>query len=271
MSEAQAIAAADAPRTRQSLAADLRQLGVQSGEVLLVHSSLSSLGWVCGAAGAVIHALQDVLTPRGTLVMPAFSGDLTDPASWQNPPVPESWWPTIRESVPAFDPALTPTRAVGRIAELFRTWPDVERSNHPHTSFAAWGQHAVQITSGHTLEYSMGEGSPLARIYELGGRVLLLGTNRNSSLHLAEVRAGQRKTVPMGAPVFQNGVRQWITFDELDYDQDTFPPVKAAFEATGAVKIGQVGCAPAKLMSQRELVDFAVAYWQNEKARSERL
>ena len=79
MSEADAITQADAPRTRASLAADLRTLGVEAGDTLLVHSSLKSLGWVAGGTPAVIGALQDVLTESGTLVMPTFTGHLTDP------------------------------------------------------------------------------------------------------------------------------------------------------------------------------------------------
>ena len=170
MTEAEAVALADAPRTRASLAADLRALGVQAGDVLLVHSSLSRLGWVAGGPVAVIQALQDAVTPAGTLVMPTFTLHLSDPANWHNPPVPPSWWNTIRAEMPAFDPALTPTRGMGRIAELFRTWPDVKRSNHPHSSFAAWGEHAEIITADHPLTFSLGEGSPLARVYDLAGR-----------------------------------------------------------------------------------------------------
>src|SRR5687768_13783978 len=72
-------------RTRQSLAADLRRLGLRPGTVVIVHSSLSSLGWVCGGSVPVVQALMDVLTEAGTLVMPTHSGEYSDPAQWQSP------------------------------------------------------------------------------------------------------------------------------------------------------------------------------------------
>lgn len=264
MSETDAIANTDAPRTRARLAADLRALGVQAGDVLIVHASLSRLGWVAGGPVAVIQALQDAVTPEGTLVMPTFTLYLTDPAGWRRFAVPEGWWATIRAEMSAFDPARTPTRGMGQIAELFRTWPDVHRSSHPHSSFAAWGKHADFITADHSLNDSLGDGSPLARVYDLNGKVLLLGTEVNSSLHLAEVRAGKRPRTTFSGPLLVQGQRQWVTLDEPDYNEETFPPVKAAFEEKGAVKVGTVGSATAKLMRQREIVDFAVAWWRAE-------
>ncbi len=260
MSELFAIQAADAPRTRDSLARDLQALGLEAGASVLVHASLSALGWVSGGPVAVVQALQDVLTPEGTLAMPAFSGDLSDPARWQNPPVPREWHQTIRDSMPAFDARYTPTRGVGRVAETFRSFPGVLRSDHPTASFCAWGRQAEFVTAGHTLADALGEGSPLARLHDLDARVLLLGTDRNSSLHLAEHRSGTRGRVKQGAPILKNGGRVWQVYRDLDEDDTDFPTIKAAFEAAGGVRRGRIGSAQAGLMSQRALVDFATEY-----------
>ena len=111
--------------TPTQLRADLRALGVEPGSVLMVHTALSKVGFIPGGAQAMIEALLDVLGPGGTLVMPAFSASITDPQFWTNPPVPEEWWPTIREETPAYDGRKTPTRMLGIVAELFRTWPGV--------------------------------------------------------------------------------------------------------------------------------------------------
>ena len=184
-------------------------LGVSEGMVVIVHSSLSALGWVCGGPVAVIRALLLAVGADGTLVMPAHSANLSDPAGWKNPPAPAAWWPTIRATMPAFDPAVTPTCCLGVIPELFRTWPGAVRSYHPSCSFAALGPHAGRIVAEQRLEDPMGEGSPLSAIYDLGGHVLLLGVGRkvghrhNTMLHLAERRAlgKDQETIAAGAPI----------------------------------------------------------------------
>ena len=267
--ESASIAAADAPRTRSSLLTDLQQLGVRPGTTLMVHASLSKLGWVAGGPVAVVLALLDAVGETGTLAMPSFSGDLTEPSYWQHPPVPEHWQQIVRDETPAFDPAITPTRMMGRVAETFRIWPGTLRSNHPHVSVCARGPLARQITDHHQLEDSMGEHSPFARLYDAGAYVLQLGTDRNSCLHLAEHRSGMRGRVTQGAPIVEDGERVWKVFSDLDYDDDSFPPVKAAFEASGGVKVGQVGSAVSRLMPVRGLVDFATAWFRAHPAAAE--
>ena len=83
------------PVTVDSLVADFQKLGVKPGQTLLVHSSLSALGWVCGGAVAVILALEQVLGADGTLVMPARAGGVVahypgDHASLQPRPNPHA-------------------------------------------------------------------------------------------------------------------------------------------------------------------------------------
>lgn len=265
MSEDDAIRRSSEPATVPSLVADLRGLGVRPGMTLIVHSSLRAFGYVCGGPAAVVLALEEALGRLGTLVMPTHSSDLSDPAGWANPPVPESWWETIRQTMPAFDPDLTPTRQMGAIPECFRKQAGVRRSAHPQVSFAAWGLHAEAVAGRHSLSFSLGEGSPLARIYELDGSVLLLGVGHgnNTSLHLAEYRYAYpiKGTITSQAPVRLDGRRQWVSFTDVAHDADDFEAIGADFASeTGLERRGRVAAATAILCSQRALVDYAVGW-----------
>lgn len=260
------------PPTETSLAADLRALGLEPGMTVLMHSSLRAVApWVVGGATAVILALEAVLTVQGALVMPCHSAELSDPTDWQHPPVPSHWWPLILQEMPAYQPDLTPTRSMGVIPENFRKQDGVLRSDHPQTSFAAWGEAARFITAEHALNASLGEQSPLGRIYDLDGWVLLLGVGHdaNTSLHLAEYRANfpGKALCRYGAPMLVDGVRQWVNFEDLSFDNtEDFPTIGAAFaQETGLVRSGRVGNAAAQLLPQRPLVDFAVQWMEKNR------
>lgn len=256
--------------TSRLLSKQFRDLGVKEGMTLLVHSSLSSLGWVCGGAATVILALEEVLGGDGTLAMPTNSTDLSDPAGWNHPAVPEKWWQEIRDWTPAYSPDLTPTRQMGAISECFRKQDGTLRSGHPLVSFAARGKNARFITEDHSLSYSLGEGSPLARIYDLNGYVLLLGVGHgnNTSIHLAEYRANfpAKKQVRNGAPIAVNSNRQWVWFEDINFDDFDFEQVGADFsKEVEAEQTGTVGLATARLTSQRALVDFAVVWFEKNR------
>ncbi|MET7425286.1 AAC(3) family N-acetyltransferase [Dactylosporangium sp. NPDC005555] len=267
--EHDAVARAAVPGTVRGMVAQLATLGLPVGATVIVHTSLSRLGWVAGGAQAVVAALLEAIGPDGTLVMPTHSRQLTEPSDWGNPPVPQSWWSAIRAETPAFDPRLTPTSFMGAVVECFRHFPGVLRSDHPTVSFAAHGPDAERITAGHTLDDGLGEGSPLARLYEADAWVLLLGVghDNNTSLHLSEYRAAPPgRHLRQGSPILVDGERRWVEYTELADDTSLFEPLGKDFAAiTGQERVGPVGSGTARLMRQRALVDFG-AMWLSRRS-----
>jgi len=191
--------------------------------------------------------------------MPAFTGQLGDPAAWPG-------------QSPLFDPARTLSRDMGAIAETFRKLPGVNRSHHPVQSLAAWGRGAGALVSDHALDWPCGPDSPLGRLCERGGQVLLIGVghNRNSTLHLAETRARNRRAITRQVPVAGDGAGvDWIEIDDVTDDNGRlFPALGAAFEASGQVRVGRIGQAEARLLSQRALVEFAVPWFEQALAEA---
>jgi len=267
------VAGTASPATRSSLCADLRGLSIAQGDLLLVHSSLSAMGWITGGAVTVLQALLEVLGETGTLVMPTHTPDGGDPAHWRHPPVPDHWHQIIRENRPVFEVSKTPSRAMGVLPELFRTWPGVLRSDHPIGSFAASGPLAQTIVEGHDLAEMLGERSPLGALYQHHARVLLLGVDHgsNTSLHLAEFRADWpgKPFITEGSRVTRQGRSEWVSYEMVRWDDDDFVRLGAAYEATILSTVGQVGCATARLLEQRPMVDFATEWLSSHRGRDE--
>ncbi len=272
MGEKQAISISERPWSYEDVATMLAKLGVNKSDVLVAHVRMSALGWVAGGAQAVVMGLLRAVGDTGTVVMPAHSGANSDPGQWANPPVPEEWWESIRLTMPAFDPQRTPTRGIGSVAELFRTWPGAHRSSHHSCSFSAIGSHAELITSCHRAYQPFGDDSALAIAYELDAKIALIGIGheRNSSMHLGEVRSGVAPAMKQGGSVMVDGARKWVWYDDLEMDSDRFPEIGAAFEAEGGrVNRGKVCQADSMLLRQREIVDFTSSYLRRMKESAE--
>ena len=253
-------------QSKEALKDQLQQLGINSGDSLMVHSSLKSMGWIAGGAQAVVEALIETLTEAGTLIMPAQSTDNSDPVYWMEPPVPENWHQPIRDELPAFDPFLSGMRGMGKIAECFHRHPLTIRSPHPSHSFIAWGSQAADWMSEQPIDDSFGKRSPLAKMMQANVKILLIGVGFDSctALHYAEFVQDHRVTSPQGAAILLDGKRVWQTYDCVEMDSDRFPEIAKAFP--GNIVEGSLGQAQIRLVEMKPLVEFGIDWLRNQPA-----
>lgn len=247
----------------------LEAVGVKPGQSIMVHTSMSSLGFVCGGAQMVIEALIESVGEEGTIMVPTQSWKNLDPEAGVHWEEPKEWWQTIREQWPAYDKNITPTNTMGAVAEMFRKWQGTLRSDHPARSVAAHGKYAKYLTDNHDLSNIFGEGSPIGKLYELDGYVLLIGVgyDKNTSLHLADVRAeypGKHLATEHSA-MMVNGKREWVSYDTLYVDGEDFEQIGEAFEKSGTTTRVPLGNSSICFMRQRELVDFAVKWIEENR------
>jgi aminoglycoside 3-N-acetyltransferase len=257
-----------APNTVESLADHLRASGLSAGQAVIVHTSLSRLGWTVGGGEAVIRALVNVLTPQGTLVMPTQTAENSEPSYWVNPPVPESWWPVIRAHMLPFDAQTTPTSYMGVVPEIFRGFPNVMRSHHPMLSFAAWGAGAQSIVGEQSLEAPLGERSPLSRLAEMNGCVLLLGVDHgaNTALHLAEHRARiAQVTERQGSAMWVNGQRHWVEYQLPVYNSEDFAALGADYETAIGYTPTRIGLTGMHFHRLVPLLEFATGWLESKR------
>jgi aminoglycoside 3-N-acetyltransferase len=229
--------------TYECLINDLRKLGIKKGDKVGVHSSLKSLGHVIGGAETVINVLLDVIGPEGTLLMPLFN----DPA-------------------PLIDLRSQPSR-LGIIAETFRMYPGVVRSYNATHSVGVIGTDAELIAAGHEKGTQLGIDSPFHRLAKMGGWILHLGTNFNSSsiIHVAEAIAkvpyldvaypGYDITIKY---IVEDGSQKVLESKEIPGDSITFDRVRKKMEKRGLLIKGKVGMGQSVLVKGKDILDVTL-------------
>ncbi|GAB4512844.1 MAG: BA2930 family N-acetyltransferase [Anaerolineae bacterium] len=252
--------------TVSKLAEDLRSLGLGSGMVVMVHTSYRAVGAVEGGPIGVVRALRAVVGSEGTLVMPAHTMHLTDPANWRDPAVPEYAWRGIRLGMRPFEPASTPTSGMGVVAELFRRMPGTLRSRHPIESVCAQGPLAERITARQPWNAPAGPLGPLGQLYELDAYVLLLGVNhnRNTSIHLAEELLPVPYQRVDRVPVYLHGRIVWEEVRSRAVCSEGFVRLDPLLDEAGLQVHGRVGQAHARFVRQRAVVDLALAMLRDD-------
>jgi aminoglycoside N3'-acetyltransferase len=226
--------------SQAEVAAQLRHLGVKHGGVLLVHTSFRAVRPVEGGPSGLIEALRQAVGPDGTLVMPSWT-ELDDEP---------------------FDALNTPSaRDLGVVAQTFWRRPGVRRSDHFH-AFAAEGPQAEVITADPLPLPPHIPASPVGRVHELDGQVLLLGVGHdaNTTLHLAELLAGVPYRTPSYCTVLENGRATRVDYGENNHCCARFALADDWLRSRGLQTEGRVGRAHSRLSSSRHLVSVALEH-----------
>lgn len=255
--------------TKQDIACVLSEVGVKRSQHIMVHTSLNALGYICGGAQSIVEALIEAVGEDGSILMPSQSWKNLDPSTGVHWEISKEQWPLIRENWPAYDKTITPTNTMGAVAEMFRQWPGVVRSDHPARSVAAFGKERVFLTENHDLSNIFGIGSPMSKLYDLDGYVLLIGVgyDKCTSLHLADELATypSKRTCVESSAINVCGKRQWVDYETLYVDGEDFEQIGRAFESVYSIPEISLGNGKVKLIHQRTLVNFAVQWIETNR------
>ena len=155
----------------------LRALGIERGDMVMMHASVRGPSGVMGGPNMIIQGGAGRATPDGTLMMYAGWNDIPDFVG--------ELFTSERQRYYDEHPPLRSGNRAGQarhsiLAEFFRTWPGAHRSLNAEASMAAVGAQAEWLTRDHPSDYGYGPGSPLAKLVESGGKVLMLGARRST-------------------------------------------------------------------------------------------
>jgi aminoglycoside 3-N-acetyltransferase len=217
---------------RNEIAESLKSLGLESGDIVLLHSSLASIGRVEGGPDAVIDAFLDVVGPEGTLVVPVFG-------------------------------------ALGILTATVKNRESAVISDHPNAKVAAIGKDAERICAGHwEAETAHGEDTPYLKIANLGGKICLLGVDqdRNTTLHSVEalLRLPYLKTLTSKRET-ENGV-ETKDFPFFPGPHRDFIGLDRYLRESGKMTIGKVGDSVARLIKSADMIDITKGIGEEDPA-----
>jgi aminoglycoside 3-N-acetyltransferase len=263
--------------TASRLRRGVETLGIGADDVVMVHASLSAVGWVVGGAETLLRAVSAAVGPGGTVCAQTTWEDIPfHLATW-----PAAWRRAYVRELPPFDPAVSEAAHFeGRFAERLRTWPGAVRSSNPGCCVSAVGARARWLVEPHPLDEGFGERTPYERLVEAGAKVLLLGAPLHSIslLHHAECLAqvdGKRRT-EFRAPLLRNGTAVWTTIRQLDVWRGPFPyrdvvpagvapfaHIARTALAAGVGRSGRIAEATCHVFPAADLVAFATAWLES--------
>lgn len=234
----------------------------------MLHASMRAIGKLPGGPDQVHQAILSLIQPKGSLMM--YVGCEPEYEALGRNKLSAEEEQNLLLHCPAFDPQTARARRdYGILAEFFRSWPGAICSANPGARIAAAGAQAAWLTADHPLNYGYGPGSPLAKLYENHGKLLLLGSDLDQitllhyAEHLAPIDAKRIKRFKV--PLLEKGQRSWREIEEYDtsigikpWPARFFAGIVEQFLKEKGLQPKKVGGADSYLLEAKALVDFAL-------------
>ena len=256
--------------TKKDLKKIFKKVGVKTGMKVMVHSSLSKLGYIVNGAEDVIDALLEIVSlKKGTLFIPTHSSQLTNPIHWKIGKFSKKEKEKIKKNMNFFNEKKTIPANRGLISKMILNYKEVKRSFHPLNSTACLGNKSKYYTSNHSLHRPEGFQSPIGKLYKDKGYILLIGVNfdKITALHLAEAIINNNfpeKYQPEILVKIKNK-RKFIKLKYYDNRPKNFKRIYNTIKKKGALKELKINDCNIMLIQLSPLINEAVKKIKNNK------
>ncbi|MBD3635872.1 MAG: AAC(3) family N-acetyltransferase [Crocinitomicaceae bacterium] len=247
--------------TREELVRNLRDIGIVEGDIVLVHSSLSRIGFLEEGPKTLVDALRETVGSDGHILMPTSPNNVYQLDYIQN--------------TPSFDVLNTPSQT-GKITEYFRQLPEAVRSLHPTEPVSALGPKAKYFVKDHFGQLTpYNENSPFYKVSKEGGKILYIGVTLSmagTNLHTLE------DAVDFKFPIYYPEIFDFKVIDEQGQSHiiqtkvhdpawskkrkcDELIPM---FQEQGALKRVKIGQADTLLVDAKKFLDVMIDQYQKK-------
>ncbi|NBC34551.1 MAG: hypothetical protein GVY13_17885 [Alphaproteobacteria bacterium] len=254
---------------RAELQKDFNGLGLQPGDTVMLHASIKSVGQVAGGADEILYALEDSISPGGTILM--YVGCETGFDEIGRGRLSPQEEDQLLKKQPIFDyNTARACREFGALAEIFRTQPNTITSKQVGSRMAARGKNAAALLANHPIHYSYGKGSPLDKLLDMEGKILLLGSDHDAVtfLHYVEhiIDVPDKKIARYKVPLEKDGQRVWVEMEEYNTAGDGvhknwpdrfFAKIIDSFLSSTNNQGGKIGNAKSHVIETKPLMTYA--------------
>ncbi len=253
------------PITKDHLLSEFTKLGINSDDIVMVHTSVSSFGYIVNGAYDIIDALREIVSD-GIVIVPGHTTENSRVEEWQRPPVPKEWHDTIKRCIRPTNRDTEPT-GIGAVPRVFSRYNDIYRTEHPFVSLMYYGTDIPEQLKNQPLDKPHSYNGPFGYLYENNVKLLMLGTEYDNLtfMHLAcNINNGPYTVVESN--IYDGNSIKRISFDIEDDDTDLFNIIGNKFEEDKpeSIKIRKIGNATCKLINGKEIVDYTLNYYRSK-------